>query len=512
MVGDSGTPLGMPFSALSIVVVAFSIGFAGAWLILGRRRAERHGQLSALHELAERILSAGTDTDVLQLLRSQGGAVFGSCEYRFYRYQRAGKQLERVRTAVEPATERIDLDGGSDEAAARALAQGQMEALPERTLIPLAAAGDPLGLIEIRGVSTKPYVQMLARHLGAVVGAALKVQEQREARDHMRRTEQLAMAGQLLSAIANELREPLEEIRQQAELLLERQPDSLTSQEVRRMAHRATETADTVNRLIGFARTDRTEVSAFEINALLHGLLQLRDPVYRTRGIEVATQFTREPIYVEGVRAQLEEALLQLLLCAEEAGRTVNIQTQSAGGHVLVSIAFGNAEGLGELALCRSLLQAHGGELETTTEGFRLQLPATAAPQMRVATAMKGDRSGTQHLMVLLIEPDEVSRRKLLTALGEEGHRVVPVASAEEGLDLIRRIRFDLAFCAARLPGLKWMDFFEAARPHLGSFVLLTESFDATLRDAGARVLRKPVSAEELQALLNSLATAIPVA
>ena len=198
MVGDSGTPLGMPFSALSIVVVAFSIGFAGAWLILGRRRAERHGQLSALHELAERILSAGTDTDVLQLLRSQGGAVFGSCEYRFYRYQRAGKQLERVRTAVEPATERIDLDGGSDEAAARALAQGQMEALPERTLIPLAAAGDPLGLIEIRGVSTKPYVQMLARHLGAVVCAALKVQEQREARDHMRRTEQLAMAGQLL--------------------------------------------------------------------------------------------------------------------------------------------------------------------------------------------------------------------------------------------------------------------------------------------------------------------------
>ncbi len=502
----------MSFFAISMVLVAFSVGFAGPWLILERRRAARNAQLAALHELAERILSAGSDTDILQLLRSQGGAVFGNCKYRFYRYHRAGKRLERVRTAADPATEQNDLDSGSDEVAARALAQGQIEALRERTLIPLVAAGDPLGLMEIRAVSTKPYEQMLARHLGAVVGAALKVQEQREARDHMRRTEQLAMAGQLLSAIANELRDPLEEIRQQAELLLERQPDSLTSQEVRRMALRATETGDTVNRLIGFARTDRTEVSAFEMNALLHGLLQLRDPVYRARGIEVATQFTREPIYVEGVRAQLEEALLQLLLCAEVAGRKVSIQTQSAGGHVLVSIAFRNAEGSGELALCRSLVQAHGGELEISTEGFRIQLPATAAPQTRVATAVKGDRSGTQRLMVLLIEPDETSRRKLLTALGEEGHKVIPVASAEEGLDLLRRIRFDLVFCAARLPGLKWMDFFEAARPHLGSFVLLTESFDATLPDAGARVLRKPVSAEELQALLVSLAPAVPVA
>ncbi len=493
-----------------MAVLACSACFAVLWLVLGRRQAERDGQLSALHELAERILAAGTDTDILQLLRSQGGAVFRRCEYRLYRYQRAGKRLDRVRTALEPTTERIELDEDTDSVTASTLANAQIQVSPERTLIPLAAAGDPLGLFEIRGVSTKPFVQMLARHLGAVIGAALKVQEQRDAREHMRRTEQLAMAGQLLSAMANELQQPLKEIRQQAELLLARQLDSLTSQEVQRMADRATETADTMNRLIGFARTDRTEVSAFEINALLHGLLQLRDPVYRTRGLEVSTQFNREPLFVQGVRAQLEEALLQLLFFAEEAGRAVTIQTQSAGGHVLVFIKFGNAAGLGERALCRSLLQAHGGELEATAEGFRLQLPATPAPQTRVAPAAK--RAASQNLMVLLIEPDEGSRRKLLTALGEEGHRVVPVASAEEGLDLIRRIRFDLAFCAARLPGLQWMEFFEVARPQLGSFVLLTEGFDAKFLEVGASVLRTPVSAEELHELLDSLAPATPVA
>jgi len=494
MARGPGPRLNMAIPALSILLLVGLLTFAAAW-VLRRRRAQRDAQLSALHKLAERILSAPSRADILHLLRSQGEAIFGNCEYRFYQFQRAGNRLEGVTTE------------GTDVEAARALANGQIQILAERTFIPLADAGDPLGMIEIRGISTKEFAQLLARHLGAVIGTALKMQEQRDARDHMQRTEQLAMAGQLLSAMATELREPMEEIRQQAALLLARQPDSLTSQELRRMAHRAIETAETVTRLIRSARTDQTEVSAIDINALLHGILQLREPVYRTQGIELTVHFNREPLFVEGLRNQLEESFLRLLFCAEQAQHPITIQTQSAGGHVLVYVEFGTAGGLGELALCRGLLQAHGGELETSPAGFRLQLPATAPPLTR---AVVPNGAGAQNLMVLLIEPDETSRRKLLTALGDEGHRVVPVASAEEGLDLIRRSRFDLAFCASRLPGLPWMDFFEVARPQLGSFVLLTESFDSPSRDAGARVLRKPVSVLELQALLHSLAPAAP--
>ena len=93
--------------------------------------------------------------------------------------------------------------------------------------------------------------------------------------------------------------------------------------------------------------------SAIDINALLHGILQLREPVYRTQGIELTAHFNREPLFVEGLRNQLEESFLRLLFCAEQARHPITIQTQSAGGHVLVYIEFGTADGLGELALVR---------------------------------------------------------------------------------------------------------------------------------------------------------------
>jgi signal transduction histidine kinase len=444
----------------------------------------------------------------VQLLNAHGPVIFGLGEFRLYRHQRSARLLHRVRTAADPAAETISLAQPGDTAIAAAFSEREMTVVGDRVLLPLLANGEAIGLVEMRGRLESPLARMLVSHLGAVMGTALKVQEQQHVREHLRRSEQLAMAGQLLSAIALELREPLDEILAQANQLLARQPDSLTAQELGRIVAHARQSTETVERLIGFARTDRTEVTTFDLNALLHSLLQLRDPAYRTRGITVGTQFNREPVYIEGVRAQLEEAFLQLLFQAEQVASQISIQTQSAGGRALIHIQFAGAGTGPELTLCRSLLQAHGGELESNDEGYSVQLPESRPPVQR--SQAKG--IAVRHMTILLIEPEETSRRKLLTELGEEGHRVVPVSSAEEGIDLIRRIRFDIAFCSARLPGLKWVDFYEAARAELGSFVLLTEGFDTSLRDSGARLLRKPIHSDDLLALLESLAEPVPVA
>ena len=110
----------MAIPALSILLLVGLLTFAAAW-VLRRRRAQRDAQLSALHKLAERILSAPSRADILHLLRSQGEAIFGNCEYRFYQFQRAGNRLEGVTTE------------GTDVEAASALANGQIQILAERT-------------------------------------------------------------------------------------------------------------------------------------------------------------------------------------------------------------------------------------------------------------------------------------------------------------------------------------------------------------------------------------------
>lgn len=481
---------------ISALGIAAAVGFGTAWVILARRQNQRLAHLATVHEIAEKILNLAGSADLVTVLQTEVAKAFCANDVLLYRYRRNQSLLEPVSAGQVP----IELPNPADAALAR---------LPH--LLPIRASGQLLGAIELRGAPLSTFDDASVQHLSVIIGAALQGQEQQQVREHLRRTEQLAMAGQMFAAIASELREPISEIRVRAEALLERPSDSVTSQEIRRIARHAGQTAETVDRLVGFARTDRTEIATFDINGLLRGLLQLRDSAHRTRGIEVQTDWNREPVHVEGVRAQLEEAMLQLLFQAEQTAHRLTIETRETGGAALVRFEFANPESTAELALCRSLLRAHGGELSVSGEGFLIELPAAAPPLIRVPEPITPG-APSRPMTILVIEPDEASQRRLLTGLGEAGHRVVPVTSAEEAVDLLRRIHFDAAFCATRLSGMKWLDFFEVARPQLSAFILVVEGFDASPRGDGIRILRKQWETSELLVTLAELTHPLPVA
>ena len=111
-------------------------------------------------------------------------------------------------------------------------------------------------------------------------------------------------------------------------------------------------------------------------------------------------------------------------------------------------------------------------------------------------------------MTVLVVDPDEVCQRELLAMIGGHGHRVVPVSSAEEAVELVERLRFDLAFSAVRLPGSSWVELFEQVRDDIGAFVLVTEGYDADLArvvQAGdGYLLSRPIDEGEMDALLEA--------
>ena len=479
-----------------VLAIAAAAGFGAAWMISVRRWTRRCARLSEVHEVAEKILATTAPTELAAVLHSHARTAFGAADVQLYHYRRPQRVLEAVRGGY-PSIE---------------LPDASVAAFPTRPdLLPIRTQGQLLGAIELCQAPASEWEAGLVRHLGVIVAAALQAQEQQQVREHLRRTEQLAMAGQMFAAMAAELRQPIREIQQKADVLLDRPADSLTAQEVRRIARHAAETAATVERLVGFARTDRNEIARLDLNSLLRGLLQLRDAVHRNRGFVVEPDWCREAVYVEGVRAQLEEVMLQLLFHAEQASLRLGLTIRETGGLALLRFEFPNPDNEVELALCRSLLRAHGGELFVSAEGFAVELPSVAAPPM-CPHAQIGAVGGPSPMTILVVEPDEASQRRFLTGLGEAGHRVVPVTSAEEGVDLLRRIHFDVVFCAARLSGMKWLDFFEATRPQLRAFVLLVEGFDASPRGDGIRVLRKPWEVPELLAALAEVTQPVPVA
>jgi len=103
-------------------------------------------------------------------------------------------------------------------------------------------------------------------------------------------------------------------------------------------------------------------------------------------------------------------------------------------------------------------------------------LSGTDGPTAERAVGIPG-----RTLTTLVIEPSEPSRSRLLRDLSSRGHRVVPVANEEEGIDLARRLRFEVVFCATRLTGLTWTECHDRIRDAVGAFVLIADGFDPDL-------------------------------
>jgi CheY-like chemotaxis protein len=166
------------------------------------------------------------------------------------------------------------------------------------------------------------------------------------------------------------------------------------------------------------------------------------------------------------------------------------------------------------LQVCQAIVQSHGGEIRLirnlpTGSRFEVELP-----QYQAAPAMLGEsevipRQAARMLTVLVVEPDVATQRKLLAVLAGRGHRAVPVPGAEEAIELVHRLRFDVTFCSVRLPGLNWVEFYEKIRRQIGTFVLLAEGYDSDLTRAfkggEGYLLSKPLEDNEVQRLLATI-------
>ena len=74
---------------------------------------------------------------------------------------------------------------------------------------------------------------------------------------------------------------------------------------------------------------------------------------------------------------------------------------------------------------------------------------------------------------------------------------------------MVQRLRFDIVFCAVRLPGLNWIEFSESIRNEIGGFVLLTEGFDFELSrgllSTESYLMSKPVVESDLDQVLAAV-------
>src|SRR5260370_1574885 len=152
-------------------------------------------------------------------------------------------------------------------------------------------------------------------YLANEVAVALKLQEQRASREQLFRSEKLAAAGQLISAVANELRSPLESIALLASSMQSIKP----VHELESIADEAHRASDIVSRLVSFAKAEQSQAEPVDLNALLSSVLKFRAPEWKAKGIEIKLQLAGKRTAVMASSAQLEQVFLNLLVDAEKS-------------------------------------------------------------------------------------------------------------------------------------------------------------------------------------------------
>lgn len=540
---------------LAALILAGALG--SIWWFRERRMGTLRKQMQLLNALGEQVIGATSSTEILQQLMENLPALSNATGVGLYIHNRGTKTLEGVRSS-NSGVESID-----PEAPSGSMASGIAACFRNRTLIaipdvrrsvhfrkedtvlaprsvlfiPMCAQNELTGVLEIHHSRHFHYFsrgeQAAMQHLANQIATALKLQEQHSMREQLFRSEKLAAAGQLISDVANELRAPLQSIVRHATSLLSRNGDAY-HRELESITNEASRASEIVSRLVSFASMEQAQAEHVDVNAILSGLLDFRAPERKAKGVEINAQLAVKRAIVLGSQAQLEQVLLNLLVDAEKAAadareKLINVSTSLLAKRVLVEISYplrspdtraessdgehtATASGALGLGVCRSIIQSHGGEFRVVRASpsqarFDIELPVVEARQMGSGVSQLSE--AIRQLTILVVEPDNKVQRELVRMLGNRGDRVVPVSSAEEGLDIVERLRFDMVICAVRLPSLNWVAFCERVRFRVGGFVLLTDAYNSDVGRAFLNsegfVLSKPVQESDLQRICRAV-------
>ena len=505
----------IPLLLLLGVTCGICVIVAMWWIRDHRIAAQRNAQLM-LNALGEEILCAASPRDIQKRLAEVLPSASALTCVRLFIYNRKMCRLDSLRNAADDEPVSID-----PESPASGFATGVALAFRSRTLlkipntrrsrlmksrdgfvgprsvlfVPMLAQNEPMGVLEagrVHGIRYFSHEECVAmQHLANQVAIALQLQEHQRMHQQTFCREKVAPMRQLISSVGSELQAPIENMLVVAQRLAARHEDPALQRELRVLTAEASRASEIVARLGWFDRGDLEQPQVVDINGLMSSLTIFREREWKAFGIDVQSRLHRGQLYTKGPQVQLEQMFLNVLVHAGQSvvdapAKILSITTSAVGQRAVVEIDYSCGVGNGPpsargLDTWRAVVHRYGGQT-------RFSQPSPTMCRLEIDFPLSGKASNqaasseprrSRVLTALVIEPDTAAQRRLVIDLGEREHRAVPVNSAEEGLDLAHRLRFDLVFCSTRLPGLNWTEFHERVYPLVGVFVLMVDEFDS---------------------------------
>lgn len=205
---------------------------------------------------------------------------------------------------------------------------------PDEPVIMFTGSGDEDVIQRAMHAGATDYVVKSMRHrarLGLALQRALEKVREREA---MRRTERLATVGQMMGALAHEINNPLDAVRNLL-YLIAGQPDAPEAvRDYAKIAEaelsRATEIA---RKTLGFVRESPSE-QPVEMKEILDDTLSLLAKRFEQSGIQVVRDYS--PLQVRGSATELRQVITNLIVNGAEAmestGGTLHVRMRAHAG------------------------------------------------------------------------------------------------------------------------------------------------------------------------------------
>lgn len=250
--------------------------------------------------------------------------------------------------------------------------------------------------------------------------------------------------------------------------------------------------AQLTTQLLGFAREDKSSLTAVDLHATIREIVQL---LKRTidKKVRVAEDLRASDFHVMADGSQMYQVLLNLCLNARDAmpdGGDLRLATRNAGTSIVISVAdtgsgvpeeirarifepffttkpADRGTGMG-LAMVRAIARNHGGAVSLDSETgkgsvFHVTLPVSRAAALPVpAQAVRRGGAGR----ILVVEDEPFVRQVLARMLTGFGYEVISLGDVESAVDYFRNnsSTIDVVILDQVMPGMNGMECLQILR------------------------------------------------
>lgn len=432
---------------------------------------------------------------------------------------------------------------------------GGHEPLDAALVIPIAALGEPIGLIIAMPILSEAATKISSLEIGLIGEALSSLFVRGDVEARLLHGQKLEAIGRLTGGIAHDFNNILAVVLGNAELLLDEvtKGDGDLAREIQDAAQRG---ALLTSRLLSFARKQALRPENADVNALLR---EVDSMVRRSVGTNVDLQVVASAGLWRAVidRHQFEAALLNLAVNARDAmpdGGKLTLETGNArlddeyvarheevaaGQYVMVAVsdtgtgmdaataelAFspffttkedGKGSGLG-LSMVFGFVKQSGGHIKIYSElgsgtTIRMYFPRDPKDIENELKNLVGEVANNNQT-ILLVEDDPAVLRYTVRTLNILGFAVTAVSSGAQAIALIDRNHYDLILTDVMLPGgINGRTIAQHARsvsPNTPVLFMSGYTENAIIHhgrlEADAELLTKPFTREQLSQKLKSL-------